>query len=56
MPVLGLDCYPRVRGYIRCDQLFLIHKEDRDWGDYVTHLIGEDMRKVENGLRAALQL
>ena len=54
--VAGMDCEGRVKGFIRCDQLFTFDKADRAWGKQVTHISGDDMRRIEDGLRAALRL
>jgi mRNA-degrading endonuclease toxin of MazEF toxin-antitoxin module len=56
VPVAGMNCSPPVRGFIRCDQLFYLEKDDGYWGTQVTHISGDDMRKIEDGLRAALML
>lgn len=57
VPVEGMRCTPRVRGFIRCDQLYTLDVEDYAWEiDQVTHLSPEDMAKVEAGLKAALRL
>ena len=54
--VAGMSCHGHVKGFVRCDQLFNLDKDDGAWGAQVTHMIGDDMRKVEAGLRAALRL
>ena len=56
VPIEGMDCSHTVKGVVRCDQLYLFDKEDRDWMGYVTTMSDADMVKVENGLRVALQI
>jgi hypothetical protein len=55
VPVAGMDCAPPVRGFIPCDLLFYLEKNDRAWGAQVTRLSGDDMRGIHDGLRASLR-
>lgn len=57
VPTRGMDCENRVRGVVRCDQLYTLDVDDYAWDNrQVTHLGVADMAKIESGLRAALNL
>jgi mRNA-degrading endonuclease toxin of MazEF toxin-antitoxin module len=56
IPVAGMDCSRLVKGYVRCDRLTYILKDDRYWGNYVTSMSDADMGKIAAGLRATLDI
>jgi len=56
VPVAGMDCAPPVRGFIPCDPLFYLEKDDRACGAQVTRVSGDDMRQIDDGHWAALRL
>jgi hypothetical protein len=51
-----MDCAPPVRGFIPCDPLFYLEKDDRACGAQVTRVSGDDMRQIDDGHWAALRL
>ena len=54
--IAGMDCSRLVKGFVRCDRLTYIEKEDRYWGRYVTTMSEADMEKIAVGLRATFSI
>lgn len=56
VPVGFMECSNRLKGFVRCDQIFLTEKNDGFWRRYLFSLSAADMAVVEGGLKAALGL
>lgn len=50
------DCHPALHGFVRCDRVFYLAKDDPSWSRFVLTMSDADMERVATGLRGALQL
>lgn len=56
IPIEGMQCHPHLRGFVRCDQLYVLPKESPEWRNFILRLSEADMALIDAGLKAALEL
>ena len=56
IPIANMQCNSKLRGFVRCDQLYVIPVDSPDWHTFLFAMSEGDMAMIDTGLRSALGL
>lgn len=56
VPVASMECASKLKGFVRCDQIYLLIADAPEWKRYLFRMSDADMALIEAGLKAALEL